>query len=155
MALCSQVVDLVRLDLLDDPDQVGGIGQVTIMQIHAHTVLMPVLVKVIDTIGIERRGPALDAVHLVALAQQELRQIRAILSCYARDQCFLGHASLLVSLSDVPLHTTSNIQQHRYCHSAFPPHAFCTIFMNSSCATRSSTVGRHQPQRITRRLDSR
>ena len=32
MALRREVVDLVRLHLLDDADQVGGVGQVTVVQ---------------------------------------------------------------------------------------------------------------------------
>jgi len=32
MRLCGEVVDLVRLHFLDDADQVGGVGQVTIVE---------------------------------------------------------------------------------------------------------------------------
>jgi hypothetical protein len=37
-------------------------------------------------LGVEQRGAALDAVHLVALFQQELGQIGAVLAGDAGDQ---------------------------------------------------------------------
>jgi hypothetical protein len=86
MALRCQVVDLVRLHLLNDPDQVGGIGQVAVVQPHVHRALMRILIQVIDSIGIEGRRPALDAVHLVAFAEQQLRQISTVLAGDAGDQ---------------------------------------------------------------------
>jgi hypothetical protein len=51
-----------------------------------------VLVDVIDAFGVEGRGPALDAVHGVALFQQEFRQVGAVLAGDAGNQGgFLGH----------------------------------------------------------------
>jgi len=32
MALCTEVVDLIRLHLLDDPDQVGAVGEVAVVE---------------------------------------------------------------------------------------------------------------------------
>ena len=54
MTLCGEVVDLIRLHLLDDADQIGCIGQITVMQVQAHTARMRVLVQMIDAVGIER-----------------------------------------------------------------------------------------------------
>ena len=57
MALRRQVVDLVGLHLLDDADQIGGVGQVAVVQMQAHVALVRVLVEVIDAVGVEaRRG---------------------------------------------------------------------------------------------------
>lgn len=86
MGLGGQVVDLVGPDLLDDADQVGGVRQVAVVQEKAPACCMGVLVEVIDAVGVEERGPALDPVHLVALAQQEFRQIRPVLSGHAGDK---------------------------------------------------------------------
>ncbi len=66
VALRRQVVDLVRLHFLDNPDQVGGIRHVPVVQVHFHTLLMRVLVQVVDTVCIEGGCAALDAVDLVS-----------------------------------------------------------------------------------------
>jgi hypothetical protein len=41
---------------------------------------MGILVKMIDSFGVERRRAPFDAVYLVTLRQKKFRQIRAILS---------------------------------------------------------------------------
>jgi hypothetical protein len=47
---------------------------------------VPVSVDVVEPAGVERGGPADDAVDLVALAQEQLGQVGAVLPCDARDQ---------------------------------------------------------------------
>ena len=86
MTLRRQVVDLIRLRLLHDADQIGGIGQVAVVQVQANATVMRILVEMIDAIGIERGGPAFDAVNLVALLQQQLRQVGAVLAGDTGDQ---------------------------------------------------------------------
>jgi hypothetical protein len=44
-----------------------------------------VLVQVVDAVGVEHAGAALDAVHLVALLQQEFGQVGAVLAGDAGD----------------------------------------------------------------------
>ena len=85
VALRRQVIDFVRLHLLDDPNQVRGVGQIAIMQFEPHVFLMRILIQMIDAIGIERGGAALDAVNRVALGQQKFGEIRAVLSGDAGD----------------------------------------------------------------------
>jgi hypothetical protein len=87
MRLCAEVIDLVRLDLLDQADQVGRIGEIAVMQYEAAAGLMRVLIQMVDTIGIEQRGTALDAVDLVALVEQQFGQISAVLAGNAGNQC--------------------------------------------------------------------
>ena len=89
MGLRTEVVDLVGLYFLDDARQVGGVGQVAVMQDEILVLDMMVLVDVVHPLGIEQRGAALDAVHFITLFQQQLRQIGAVLTCDARDQRFL------------------------------------------------------------------
>ncbi|MNL02313.1 hypothetical protein D3C87_1228140 [compost metagenome] len=91
VALRGEVVDLVGLDLLDDPDQIGGVGQVSVMQVKPAVGVMGILVEVVDAIGIEQGSPALDPVDLIALLQQQLGQIRTILSRNPRDQSDFTH----------------------------------------------------------------
>ena len=57
MALGTEVVDLVGLHLLDDPDQVGAVGEVAVVQHQAWwlslmTNIMRILAKVIDPCGV-------------------------------------------------------------------------------------------------------
>ncbi len=53
MALGSQVVYLIRLDLLDDPDQVGGIGQIAVVQDEVSVFGVRVLVEVIYSVCVK------------------------------------------------------------------------------------------------------
>ena len=72
MALSSKVVDLVGLNLLDDSDQISAVGEIAVMQDQAWIHLMRILIQMIDPGGVEATRPALDAVHHIALLQQEL-----------------------------------------------------------------------------------
>jgi hypothetical protein len=47
-----------------------------------------VLIEVVDAVGVEQAGAALDAVHFVALVQQEFRQVGAVLAGDAGDECY-------------------------------------------------------------------
>ena len=47
---------------------------------------MRILIQVIDPGGVEAAGPALDAMHGIALFQQQLRQVAAVLAGDAGDQ---------------------------------------------------------------------
>jgi hypothetical protein len=54
MAHRGQVVDLIRLGLLDDADEIGGICQVAIMKCKMNIGFVRVLVEVVDPVRIER-----------------------------------------------------------------------------------------------------
>jgi hypothetical protein len=47
---------------------------------------MRVLVDVVDAFGVEARGATDDAVHLVALPEQELGEVRAVLARDSGDE---------------------------------------------------------------------
>jgi hypothetical protein len=47
-----------------------------------------VLIQVVDTLRVEERRAALDAMHLITHIEQELGQISAILAGYSGDQSF-------------------------------------------------------------------
>lgn len=89
--LGSEVVDLVRLHLLDDAHQRGRVGQVTVVQDELAVIDVRVFVQVVDAVGIEERSAALDAVHLVTLLEQEFSEVGAVLAGDAGDECDLGH----------------------------------------------------------------
>ena len=99
VALRRQVVDLVGLHLLDDAHQAAGVGHVAVVQDEAAAGLVRILVEVVDPVGVEQRRAALDAVDLVALAEQELGEVGAVLAGDAGDQCCAFHSSAVVEKS--------------------------------------------------------
>ena len=54
MALRGEIVDLGRTHFLHDPDQVGGIGEIAIMEMEARMFDMRVFVKMLDAARVER-----------------------------------------------------------------------------------------------------
>ena len=92
MALRAEVVDLVRLDLRQQRDEPGAVVQVAVVQGQPAGRLVRVLVDVVDALGVERGRAADQPVHLVALREQQLGEVRAVLAGDAGDQSGLGHA---------------------------------------------------------------
>jgi hypothetical protein len=58
---------------------------------------MGVLVKVVDAVGIEKRGPPLDAVDLISFFEQEFGQVCPVLSCDTCNERFFCHVFSLSS----------------------------------------------------------
>ena len=85
MTLRTEVVDLVRLEIIDQFDEVHGVGQVAVVKEKLHSVYVGILVKMINAIGVEGAGAADDSVDLITFAEQEFGQIGAVLSCDAGD----------------------------------------------------------------------
>ena len=50
---------------------------------------MRVLVEVVDAVRVQLGSTSFDAMHLVALVEQELRQVGSVLAGDAGDECFL------------------------------------------------------------------
>lgn len=67
MALCAEVINFIRLCFLHDANEVAGVAQIAIVQLEVGVVYVRVLVDVVDTLGVEQRRAALDAVNDVAL----------------------------------------------------------------------------------------
>ena len=61
-----QVVDFVRLHLLDDADQVGGVGEIAVVEDEVAVFHVRILVEVVDAVGVEERRAAFHAVDDVA-----------------------------------------------------------------------------------------
>ncbi len=72
MALRRQVIDLLRLNLLNNPNEIGGIGQIAVVKLEAHVFLVRVLVQVVNTVGIKGRCTAFDAMNVIAFGEQKL-----------------------------------------------------------------------------------
>ena len=73
MGLRPEIVDLIRLSLAQDLDQVRGIAQITVVQLHLGVRLVRVLIDVINALGVEQRGAALD---------------HEVLSKFSKDMCW-------------------------------------------------------------------
>ena len=69
MRLSSEIIDLVWLNVLDEPDEVGGVGEIPVMHEEVGVLLMGVDIKMIDTLGVERGGAPLHAMDLILLFQ--------------------------------------------------------------------------------------
>ena len=95
MAHGGQIVDFVGLNLLDDADQIGGVGQVAVVQDEIAVADMWILVQMVYAIRVERRRAALDAVDDVAFAEQKFCQIGAILAGDSCDKGNFGHVSFM------------------------------------------------------------
>ena len=70
------------------------------MELEADIGFVQVAVEVIDPSGVEGRRAPLDAVDLVALAQQQFGEIGAVLSGHAGDQCHLARHGLFATGTD-------------------------------------------------------
>ena len=127
VALGGEVVDLVGLHLLDDADQVASVAEVTIVQMQPRPGDVRVQVEMIDPAGVQRRGATLDAVHLVAEAEQQFGQIRSVLAGDAGDERPL-HAFM-------PEPTPSTMLPAGHVRT-------CRIFMPSRC-NRMDTFDSH------------
>ena len=64
--------------------------------------LVRLVKEVIDTVGVEQRRAPLDAVNLIALADQELGEIGPVLSGNAGDQCGLCHRASCLAAGRAP-----------------------------------------------------
>jgi hypothetical protein len=53
VALCGKIVDLVRLCLLHNADQVSRIGQIAVMKAEADITFVRVLIKMVDATSVE------------------------------------------------------------------------------------------------------
>ncbi len=102
MALGAQMVDLVRLDLVEEIGELAGDGQVAVMEIDPRLRVVKIPVEVSDPFGVEGAGPADEAVDFIALAEQKLRQVGTVLAGDPRDERFLHAETSLKRYPDLP-----------------------------------------------------
>src|SRR5277367_2870853 len=91
MALSSEVIDLIRLKAIQQPDQTCCVREIRKVQEQPRFAFMPVGKNAVDTGSIETARPPLDAMHHVTFFQQKFRQVGAILTSNAGNQCCLSH----------------------------------------------------------------
>jgi len=90
MVLLRQIVDLVRLDFLDDADQVAGIGEIAVMEAETEVFCVWILIEVIDALRIEGAGPAFYVMNKIPLFKEKFCQIGTILAGNAGDEGNFG-----------------------------------------------------------------
>ncbi len=96
MTLGSKVINLVRLQVVDELHEVHAVGKVAIVKEQADTVDVRVRVDVVDAGGVEGARAADDSMNLVAFVKQEVGKIGSILPGDTRDECFLFHNFFLL-----------------------------------------------------------
>ena len=95
--LRAEVVDLLGLDVAEDPVERGGVVQVAVVENETAVLGVRVLVEVVEARGVEAGGAADESVHLVALREKELGEVRAVLAGDAGDEGFLQREFLSVA----------------------------------------------------------
>ena len=97
VALRRQVVDLVGADPVDHLDEGHGVAHVRIVEMETGLAL-----EVRDPFAVIDAAAADDAVDVIALLQEELRQEAAVLAGHAGNECCLCHIFLTQSHSRMP-----------------------------------------------------
>ena len=87
MALRREVVDLMRLHLLHKSRETIRISEVAIVQMQSLLGDMRILIEVVDASCVEGRTATDDAVHVIALRQEQLSEVAPVLTSNARDEC--------------------------------------------------------------------
>jgi nucleoside-diphosphate-sugar epimerase len=98
--LGCQVIDLIRLHVMDQLDQAACIGHVPIMQMEMDTVfVIRIMVDMLNTCPVEAAGAPHQPVYLVILREQQFGEIGPVLSgdpgdeSLFHDQIFLCNAT--------------------------------------------------------------
>ncbi len=85
VTLGCQVINLVRLQIVDHMAEQPGVGHVPVVQEQPHSDLTGVHIEMLDAPGIEGAGPPHQAMHFITLPQQQFCQITAVLAADACD----------------------------------------------------------------------
>jgi hypothetical protein len=80
MTLGGQVINFGGLGVLDDTDEIRCIGHIAVMQHEPNILFVRIVIKMINTLRIEGRGAALDAVDNVPFAEEEFGKVSAVLA---------------------------------------------------------------------------
>jgi hypothetical protein len=86
MALRGEVVDLRGADLADDPRQTTSVGHVAVMENQPRRGAEGLTAEVLEALGPGRTRTPHDAVDFIALGDEELGQIGAVLTSDACDE---------------------------------------------------------------------
>jgi hypothetical protein len=81
MALGRQVVDLVGLNVIQQPTQSVGVGDVAVVELKLRVAVVLIRAQVVDTLGVAGAGTPKEAVDLILLVEQKLGEIGSVLAC--------------------------------------------------------------------------
>jgi hypothetical protein len=79
------MIDLIRLQTIEELHQTTRVRQITVMQKEPDPVDVRVLIQVVDSRCVEGAGPTDDPVHLIPFAKQKIREVGAVLSRDSSD----------------------------------------------------------------------
>jgi hypothetical protein len=89
VTLRAEVVDLIGLNPSQQIRERGSIVEISVMEMHVIVGCVSVFIDAVEALSIQRAGPTYDSVNLVTLGEEQLGEIRAILTGDAGDQGFL------------------------------------------------------------------
>jgi len=85
MALCSEMIDFIGLDVIDKIRELPGIREIAIMEEELVALCMGVRIDMVDTAGIEGAGTADKAVDFITLREKEFGKVGTVLAGDAGD----------------------------------------------------------------------
>ena len=88
MGLGAEVVDFVGLDFADQSGEVGGIGEITVVEAEVRISHLVMLVDVIHSLRVEGGCSTLNAMDFVAFFEEELGEVGSVLTGDTGDECF-------------------------------------------------------------------
>ena len=88
MGLGTQVVDLIRFDVVDYIGDLSHVGKVSVVEEETGVFLVGINVYVVDSSCVECTGSTDYTVYLIIFREKELGKIRSILTGDAGDKCF-------------------------------------------------------------------
>src|SRR5437588_8139815 len=86
MALGAEMIDLVRLQIVQQFHQIYRVGEITVVQETSNAVNVRIGVKMIDAGSVKRTRAADNPMHFITFRNQEIGKITAVLSRYAGNQ---------------------------------------------------------------------
>jgi len=69
MSLGSEMIDLIRFDIVDDVVDLAGVSQISIMQEKPDISQVRIHIEMIDPGGVEGACPSNDPMHFIVLVQ--------------------------------------------------------------------------------------
>ena len=102
MALGAEIIYFIRSYFINQIGQMTGNREVAVVEIDPRLGVMEILVKVINAVCVEGAGPADKAVDLIALVEQQLRQIGTILTGDACNERFFHNYLRVEKVSSRP-----------------------------------------------------
>src|SRR5690606_4518969 len=109
MAHGTQIIVFKRLHFLHNTEEVVGGGEVPVVELEEEILFVRVLVEVVYPVSIKEGAAAVDAVHLVVLAEEEVGEVGAVLAGDAGDESCFHEKTITDTLQSASLMLCINI----------------------------------------------